>query len=79
MEAGVTFYVKPGHYTAAEEKSSRYVFESFGSVVNGTVSGETVTFDLETNDTASAVFINLKTEYRNYSHCDVIVNHVGRP
>ena len=79
VEAGVTFYVKPGHYTAAEEKSSRYVFESFGSVVNGTVSGETVTFDLETNGTASAVFINLKTEYRNYSHCDVIVNHVGRP
>lgn len=79
VEAGVTFYVKPGSYTASEEKSSRYEFECISSVVNGTVSGETVVFDLETHDTASAVFNNLKTEYRNYSHNDLVINHVGTP
>jgi len=79
VEASVTFHVKPGTYTAAEEKSSRYAFDSITAVLSGTISGETVTFDLEANDTASAVFINLKTEYRNYSHNDVVINHVGRP
>jgi len=79
VEAGVTFYVKPGSYTASEEKSSRYDFESISAVVNGTVSGETVRFDLETHDAASAVFTNLKTEYQNYSHNDLVINHVGTP
>ena len=79
VEAGVTFYVKPGSYTASEEKSNRYEFESISAVVNGTVSGETVRFNLETHDAASAVFTNLKTEYQNYSHNDLVINHVGTP
>ena len=69
----------PGSYTASEEKSSRYDFGSISAVVNGTVSGETVLFDLEVHDAASAVFTNLKTEYQNYSHNDLVVNHVGTP
>ncbi|MBQ4562865.1 MAG: hypothetical protein IJA58_00120, partial [Lachnospiraceae bacterium] len=79
VEASVTFYVKPGTYSASEEKSSRYEFDSINAVAGGTVSGETVTFDLETKTFASAVFTNLKTEYRYHSHNDLVINHVGRP
>ncbi len=79
VEASVIFYVKPGSYTASEEKSSRYEFESISAVAGGSVSGETVTFNLEAQTFASAVFTNLKTEYRNYSHTDLVINHLGRP
>ena len=63
-----------GNYTASELDTMRYSLKSIDSVVSGSVSGETVVFDVINNKTGSAVFVNEKYDHSYFSHCAVVEN-----
>ena len=74
--AAVFKHVVPGNYTLREENVSRYEFESISDVVNGTIEGEIVKFDLITNEFGKATFTNKVYENQWFSHNDIVVNDV---
>ena len=71
--------VKPGTYTTSEISTSRYRLARINNVYGGEISenGKAVVFDLYTHDDVEATFCNVKVEQQNYSHSDLIINHIG--
>lgn len=63
-----------GEYTAFEVDTSRYVLEDIKDVVSGSISGETVVFDLVNNSFAAATFVNSKYENQGYSDTQNVTN-----
>lgn len=68
--------VAPGNYVLSEEEVSRYEFESVSDVINGTVDGETVKFDLVANESGKASFSNKVYENQWFSHNDIAINNI---
>lgn len=69
--------VAPGNYVLSEEEVSRYEFEAISNVINGSISGETVIFDLITNEFGEAVFTNRVYENQWFSHNDIVINNIN--
>ena len=60
-----------GSYTASELSSIRYTLKDIINIQNGVKSNSTVSFDLNTlNREGSAVFVNDKFNWKDYSHND---------
>lgn len=80
---GTTFMdLKAGTYTGSEIDVSRYEVSSITDVKNGlsngTISGETVTFELINGVRyGTAIFTNEKYEWQDYSQSSVVVNTIG--
>ena len=68
--------VEAGNYTISELKTSRYKLSGIKTSENGTVSDDTAILDLTKSD-GSAVFINSKSNWKNFSHNDLKLNKVG--
>ena len=66
-----------GNYVLNEEEVSRHQLESISSVENGVVNGEVVEFDLVTNISGSATYINSKYENQWFSHNDIVINSIN--
>lgn len=68
IRAKVTFeHLKPGMYTASEIKVMRYTLKEIKEITNGTKKENTVVFDLNQNEKGSAVFVNEKKEWQDWS------------
>ena len=70
------FTVPAGKYTAGEEKTARYALDGISDVTNGTVSNDTVLFDLTGNQDGEAVFINKKITDRGQTDTAFVRNTV---
>lgn len=68
--------VEAGNYTISELKTSRYKLSGIETSENGTVSDDTAILDLTKSD-GSTVFINSKSNWKNFSHNDLKLNKVG--
>ena len=68
--------IEAGNYTISELKTSRYKLSGIETSENGTVSDDTAILEL-TKSYGSAVFINSKSNWKNFSHNDLKLNKVG--
>ena len=63
-------------YTAKEIKVTRYVLKDIKEISGGVRKGETVVFDLKQNEKGSAVFVNEKKEWQDWSddsYCENVI------
>lgn len=65
-----------GTYMGSEDVTARYQLEGISSVINGTIQGESVKFDLVNHSSGSAVFTNIKYEWGGNSHTSYVVNEI---
>lgn len=70
--------VYSGTYTATEENTMRYELKKIHDVVNGTVNGKTVTFNLSKGVSGLAVFYNEKTTDESQSHTAFVRNVIQK-
>lgn len=77
IRAKVTFeHLMEGVYTAKEIKVMRYVLKDIKEISGGVRKGETVVFDLKQNEKGSAVFVNEKKEWQDWSddsYCENVI------
>ena len=72
----VVFTIPAGNYTVKEEVTMRYELEKISQVVNGTVKGSEVEFNLNTNQNGAAVFVNKKKGDSYLTDTDLVRNVV---
>ena len=65
--------IPAGEYEISEIPVSRYRLERITEVVSGSVSGSKVILDTDGQD-AKATFVNRRSNYRDYSDNDLVVN-----
>ena len=63
-----------GNYTCSEIDVSRYSFAGISSVTGGSISAETIKFDLVNNKAGKGTYTNTLNNYSLTSHSDVVVN-----
>ncbi|MCD7872871.1 MAG: hypothetical protein LUG21_06180 [Clostridiales bacterium] len=77
ISVSCTFDVAAGTYTSTENLCSRYEFDSTESLTNATASSSTITYDVKTNTSASATYINEITNFGGFSDATSIINNCG--
>ncbi|MCD7872157.1 MAG: hypothetical protein LUG21_02430 [Clostridiales bacterium] len=77
ISVSCTFNVNAGTYKSTEDVCSRYEFDSTESLANATAGGSTVTYDVKTNTSASATYINKITNFGGFSDATSIINNCG--
>ena len=77
IRAKVTFeHLMEGVYTAKEIKVMRYVLKDIKEISGGVRKGETIVFDLKQKEKGSAVFVNEKKEWQDWSddsYCENVI------
>ena len=68
----------PGTYTVSELSSYRYGTTNISNATNGTISNDTIVYDLTTTRTGAGTFVNIKTLNKDLSHNAIIVNTITK-
>lgn len=65
-------------YVVKEVDTYRFELDKIEAVKNGTVKGDTVSFDMKENTSAEATFCNDVKKFDKLSHTDIVINTLDR-